>query len=499
MENIKNKFIESVKWNYINQIIKTVAQIAFTVILTRLLSPDDFGLFAIAMIIISFGNMLSDFGLGDALIQKKELLEEDIRFVSTLQIIFGFSLTIIVYIISPFIASFFNNTQVEGVIIVLSLIFAIQSIGLTSSSLLKRDLDFKILQKIDLISHFVSYMFVGIPLAYMSYGVWSLVFAQLLQISMRTILILMAKRHTVKPLLNSSDRKYLLTFGTKNISNNILNWSINSIPNIFVGHFQSVAMLGFFERSLTLSRMPMDAITGGIHGVLFPFYSRIQDNKEIYKITFFGASTFLSLLLFPIFITIALVPETIIYAMFGLKWKIAAEVLPPLALAMPFQMLMALGGPLLWGGNKGGLEIKAQFYSLIFMIVIMYFLSQISLILASWGLFISFLIRLYFVNRYVLDFVNTSWMEWMKAIIKPILLGVAVAFPVEILDYQLTELLLSPIVILLLDILFAGGLLVSLLFVFMTHFVGENIYFLIEKNKAKVPEIILKKLGMHNE
>jgi len=78
MENIKNRFIESVKWNFIGMMIKIVFQILFTIILTRLLSPDDFGLFAIGMMLIGFANMLSDFGLGSALIQKKELTETKI-------------------------------------------------------------------------------------------------------------------------------------------------------------------------------------------------------------------------------------------------------------------------------------------------------------------------------------------------------------------------------------------------------------------------------------
>ena len=135
MENIKKKFVESVKWNFIGLIVKMVFQISFTIILTRLLSPSDFGLFAIGMMVIVFGNMVSDFGLGSALIQKKELTEEDIRFVFTLQIIFGLFLTMIGYGISPFVASFFNNIEAESVIVVLSLVFIIQAVGLTSASL----------------------------------------------------------------------------------------------------------------------------------------------------------------------------------------------------------------------------------------------------------------------------------------------------------------------------------------------------------------------------
>lgn len=498
MENLKNKFVDSLKWNLISIIVRMILQIVFVVLLTRLLDPDDFGLFAVGMVVVVFGNMLSDFGLGSALVQKKELTEEDIRFVFTVQVALGFFFTIVVYTISPLIASFFDNIKAVDVLAALSSIFLIQSVGLTSASLLKRDLEFQTIQKINIYSYFISYVLIAIPMAYMSYGVWSLVFAQLAQIFVRTVWMIKAKKHSIKPLFNFSERKYFLIFGSKSISNNILSWSIDSIHSIFIGHFLGTIMLGYFNRSLTLVKMPMDMITSTFQSVLFPFYSRIQNRKEVYKSTFLGGSTLMSLLLFPLFFTVALVPETVIYAIFGLKWKISADILTPLALAMPVNTLLALGGPILWGNNKGMLEVRAQFYSVILIAVVLYFLSQISLVVASWGVLITFLIRLYFINRKVLDYVNASWMDFIRVIIKPILLGAAVAFPVKVLDYQLTELLFSPIIILLIDILFAGGVLVFLFFMFMTYLIDSDLYWLIEKNQTKIPRFILKKLGVND-
>ena len=498
MQNLKDKFIISMKWNFMGTIARMILQIGFTILLTRMLSPSDFGLLAVSMTVIVIGNILSDFGLGSALIQKNHLISEDIRFVFTLQVILGVLFTFTIYLFSPWIATYFDSEKTEIVLQVLSSLFIIQSIGLTSISLLKKDLNFKKIQKIQIFSYISAYGLVGLPGAYLSYGVWSLVGAQIFQVLLRTILSLTAHPHTMKPLFNYAGRKYFLHFGTKNITNNILSWIIDGVNSIFIGHFLGLTLLGYFNRSLTLAKMPMDMITSTFQGILLPFYANIQHKKEYFKPVFLGSSTLMSLILFPIFLTVALIPETIILAMFGSKWTMSIDILTPIALAMPINTLLALGGPLLWANNIGEREVKAQLYSVILIVIVLFFLSQISLVIASWGVFISFLIRLFFINREVLRYIESSLIDYLKSIVKPLFFGLIVALAVFSFDVLLSSLVLNSLIKLLLDILFASFIYILLLYNFMTYLIDDHLLWLIEKNKQKCPPRIQKKLGIYS-
>ena len=499
MNNIKHKALESIKWNLIAVVVKPIFQILFMIILTRLLNPEDFGLFAIGMIIISFGTMFSDFGFASALVQKKNITENDIRFVFTLQVVLSIIFTILIYSSSTYIAEFFDKKQAEDMIKVLSCIFIIQSLGLTSTSLLKREMNFKPLQLITLISYFIGYLFVGLPLAYFSYGIWSLVFLYMSQVFLKTIMILIIKRHSFKPLFKHSNGRFFLTFGTKTLSNNIVNLTFDSIPNILIGRFFGTENLGFFDRARTLAKMPMDTLTVSFQSILFPLYSRIQNNYKQLKIIYLGGTRLLSLLLFPIFFTVALIPNTVILALFGSKWDASIDILVPLALAMPMNALMALGGPVLWGNNEGGQEVKAQFISLIILLLIIMALSQTSLVVVSWGIFIALLFRLYFINKVVLRFMQLSWVEYFITLSKPLILGSVISILIFMLNNFLITYLHSMVLILIIDFIFAALLWIFFMFKFILYFLDENLLWLVERNKDKLPNYILKKMEINDE
>lgn len=498
MNNLKNKLIHSVKWNAIGIVARAILQITFTIVLTRLLDAEDFGLLAIGMTVVVFGNLLSDFGMGSALIQKKNITNFDIRYVFTLQVIIGFLFTIVTFFLSSWITTFFDNTEVENVLKALSLIFIIQSFGLTSISLLKRELEFKKVQVAQITAYIISYLFVGLPLAYFSYGIWSLVIAQLVQVIIKTMYAIFMQQHEMQPLFKYSEKNYILGFGSKNMLNNILSWIIDNINNLFIGHFLGVGMLGYFNRSITLVKIPMDMITASYQGVLLSLYSRLQDSKHYFKNIFLGASSFIALIMFPIFFTIAVIPETVIYGIFGTKWTISIAILTPLALAMPINSLLALGGPLLWGNNKGSQEVKAQFHSVIVIVFILYLLSQVSLLAASWGVFLSFLFRLYFINSRVLVFIDSSWKEYIIALLRPVIFGIIIATFVWVFNQYISINIENLIIVLLLNIIIAASATVLLMKYFALLFIDKELFWLLEKNQSKLPLFIQKILWRTN-
>lgn len=486
----KKKAIESIKWNYIGVFGSSVARIAVTIVLTRLLAPNDFGLLALGLSIIIFGNMFADFGLTSALIQKTPISNTDIRYVFTLQILFGLILTLSLYIAAPLIASVYEEEKVTNILRALSLVFFLKSLSLTSISLLRRELEFKKINIIHLSSYMLSYFSIGIPLALLSFGVWSLVAAQLSQALLQTIFTALIRRHPIKPVLIHKDRGQLLNFGGKSITNNIINWSIENANTFLIGYFLGIIALGYYNRIATLAKMPMDMVTRGFQSVLFSFYSKIQDKDEHIIPIYRATVSFISLIIFPVFFTLAVIPESVIGAMFGKTWATHANIMTPLAIAMCVHVLLAMAGPILWGHNKGEREIIAQLYSALIAIVLISYLSQYSLLYASFGVLISFIARLYFINTALFKFLNIGWRSFFASISRSALLGTIVASITYAGDKTIMMSTGSHIICFASDFVIATLTLSFFLYFWPKAFIDKNLVWLLENNKEMLPTIV---------
>src|SRR5205085_8548959 len=145
-----------------------------------------FGIVAIATLLCGFASLMADFGFSAALVQRKTLTDDDVRFSFTAQMLFAVILTVTAFATAPLFAAIFRQPAVQPVIRVLSAAFVIQASGQTSAALLKRDLRFRDLQGAQVGSYVLAFGAIGIPLALLGYGVWSLVTAHLAQAAIRS-------------------------------------------------------------------------------------------------------------------------------------------------------------------------------------------------------------------------------------------------------------------------------------------------------------------------
>ena len=178
-ENLTYKTVHGIKWNYFSTLITSVLQIGYTAVMARLLEPAAFGLVAMAGLVLRFGSYFAQMGIERALIQKKEVNEEDIRASFTISLSLGIIFFMLTWFLSPLALYVFNNEKVIIIVKVMALSFFITALSTTSSGLLKRDLNFRSIAVIEVTSYILGYLCIGITMAFLGYGVWSLVFAAL--------------------------------------------------------------------------------------------------------------------------------------------------------------------------------------------------------------------------------------------------------------------------------------------------------------------------------
>jgi len=203
----------SLLWTLSGAAGRTVLFVLVLVVLARLLTPHDYGVVSAAMVVVRFSNILSQLGVGPALIQRPELRPAHVRTGLALSMLLGISLAAIVWLLASPITAFLRIEELRAVLAAMCLIFPIQAISVVADSLLQRELKFGRIALTELTSDALGYGLTGIALALAGYGYWALVGAILAQTLLRSILLLAARPHLLMPMLEPRAARELIYFG----------------------------------------------------------------------------------------------------------------------------------------------------------------------------------------------------------------------------------------------------------------------------------------------
>ena len=415
----------SFNWNLAGSIARYGAGFIINIVLARILGPEPFGLVAVAYIFISIGNLIIDSGLNSGLVQKREINDKDIHYVLTIQLFLAFIIGGLIIGVAPLIAKFYHQPAIIPVLQVLTTTLFFQAASQTSTALLKRKLNFKRIQQAQITAYLVGYLGIGLPLAYSGYGVWSLVFAQLIQSFLYLCFVYAMVRHSLS--LAFRDSGGISRFGINILGANIANWIISNYDNTSIGWAYGTTNLGLYGRAWTLAMTPVGIVVNSAQSVLFSASSKLQESVELVKDAFLGVFTIFGIILFPFSICEALVASDLIQFVYGDKWLKAAPIMEVLPLAMPFFALMALQGPVLAGLGKPEVEFKLQWLVLGVTLIIFIFAIQSSMQMIIWSVLAIYVFRFITLSLATFRILHVSKQDIKSASISIILFSCAVA------------------------------------------------------------------------
>lgn len=433
----------ALKWNYLGSAVKIFSQLVIGIVLARLLGPEPFGLIAVAWLILGLGNLIADSGLGVALIQKQQVFPRDIRYVFTIQMLAGLTLSVLGVLAAPGIAIFFGRPDAMPVLASMSALFLLQGFGQTATALLRRDLDHKRVQLLQMMSYLGAYLLLGLPLAFSGLGVWSLVIAQLVQSASYSAAAWLTVRHSLRPSWRA-EQPGLFRFGSKVLSSNLTSWGISYFDSAIIGRLLGMVELGFYNRSMSLLAAPMNAAVSTLQGVLLPLFSRLQGRTDDARHVYLASISCLSVVLAPAFAVIAAIPETTLLAVYGQHWQTAAVLVTPLALAMPVNAMLALGGPMMLGLGRPGMEAGVQGVGLIVLIIALIVAARLSLEAVGWAVLGVYVLRAWLVSHLAAGLVAAPGSAFLRALTGPALLAAFAASLAWAADYWLTAALSHP-------------------------------------------------------
>jgi PST family polysaccharide transporter len=438
--------ISSTKWTILSSVINGVLTIIIGAVLARLLTPEIYGLVAIAYIVIAFAGYFVRLGVGTALVQKEDLNSEDINFAISLSMGISFISAIIMVLLAPIIATLFTKPESNAVIAVMSLSLWFSSFSSTLIGLLRRNMLFNFLSIVSIAQTIFTGIF-SITMAWLGSGVWSLVWPLIIGQIIVLIVFFMKVKNSFeyKFRFSFSGQNQILKFGSKYTLISILEYFGSNLDTIFIGRFFSAGQLGLYDRAYKLAYLPSQTLITSITSVMFPVFSRLQTQMEKFKETQNRLFLFIGLL--STCIAMGMVPASrdIVLVLFGPQWLGSVPILKLLLFAVPFDFMAASLGLTFDATNKLKEKIKIQIIAVLTLLIGIFFFYKYGPIGIALAITLCQLIRFLIYTFYNQKIFSLSIKLLLRNSFQIILAGTIVFNVSQFAVAQSTKLSFSPL------------------------------------------------------
>jgi teichuronic acid exporter len=362
--NLGDRLFRGAIWSFAEKLSVQLVSFLLGVILARLLSPKEYGVFGLLLVFITISQVFIDSGFSQALIQKQERTKKDISTVFSFNLIISLLCFSILFCIAPLIANFYQEPELTGLLRIMSFSLLLNALFSLPITLLTIDLNFKEIAKITLISTVLSGG-IAIYLAYTNWGAWALVVQNLVKGSLMALLGWFFIKERILPKIHKHSFKALFSFGSKLLVSNLLSSILSNINAILIGKYIGTKELGFFTRGTQFSDVLYSVLNASLNNVLLPGLSSIQDD---HKKMISYSSTILkttSLVTVPVFFGLFLLAEPIILALLTEKWLMAVPIVQIMSIARLITIFIGIGSNMLYAVGRTDLTLKQEYVKII--------------------------------------------------------------------------------------------------------------------------------------
>lgn len=339
--SLKDKTVSGVGWSAAETFLGQGVTFIVGLVLARILTPAEYGLIGIVLIFTTILTGIVDSGFSNALIRKQDVSNVDYNTMFFTNLTFSIVLYAILFLSAPYIAIFFDRTELASITRVTGTILIIQALSLVHNTILTKRIDFKTKTKASIVSAVISGI-IGIGMAFGGFGVWALVGQLLSRQLFYTICLWLLVHWKLSFCLNKGSFKYMWGFGWKLMVSGLLNNIWNQLYQVVVGKYYSPDTLGHYSRAKDYASIFSTNLTSIVQRVTYPVLSEVQNNKErmvsayrkVIKVTMFVTAVLM--------ISLGAVAEPLMYCLVGPQWHEAATYLPLICISMSLYPLHAI-------------------------------------------------------------------------------------------------------------------------------------------------------------
>ena len=395
MSQLNRAIFHGTLWSVIGQFGTMIVSLLSNIILARILTPYEFGQVGVIMFFIVLANVLTESGLAGALVRKKEVTQDDYSTVFVFNLCISLVCLLLLVVSSGYISDFYDDSSLQNILLVSSLILIVNAFQITQNARLTRDLKFKQKSKYRLVAVCIGSA-VGILFAILGMGVWALVIMQLVIALFTTIILWRFEGMFFSLTFKRDSFKSLYSFGMNTTLASILNTAFDNIYQLILGRYFSISQVGLFFQAKKLQEVPVGVIKSTTLGVVFSSLSKIQDETELFRKTYIKIVLLFTIVMGLLTSVLYVYSESLILLLYGKSWVEAAVYIQLLAVASFFYMQEMF--------NRVIFKVYDQTHKILYLEIVKKVIQSISII-----------VGVYYLNLEILlnGFVVTSMLSYL--------------------------------------------------------------------------------------
>jgi len=341
--SLKQRTVAGIAWSTAARVIQQVIQFSLSVILARLLVPEDFGLVGMVAVFLGFANLFGEFGFGSALVYRPDLQPIHSVSVFWINIAAGVVIAALFWIGAPYVARFYGTPALEQITQAVGLNFVLSAGSIVPLALLRRSMSFNRIAVLNVSATLIAGS-VAIFLAYTGFGPWAIVAQGLVSAAATSLLALTLAGWRPSLQFSASAVRELLGYSSNLVGFGIVNYWARNADHLLIGKFLGSFSLGIYSRAYALMLLPISEVISVLSTVMFPALSSIQQDKARVKSIYLRAMPMIGLVAFPMMLGLLVVAEPFILTLFGEQWIAVAPLLRILCIVGVIQSMCSPTG-----------------------------------------------------------------------------------------------------------------------------------------------------------
>lgn len=334
-----NQVLKAGLWQSITLAITIALRYGTIFVMAAFVEPAEWAIAALASVVVNLANSFSDAGFGPALVQRPEISPLHKRVAVTGSVLIGVALFLFLFLAAPMIEKFYGITELAVALRWIALVFIIQSFGLVSASLLRRELRFKRIMVIELASLSFAYAIPGIAMAVWGFGCYAFIYATLSYTTAYALLTFLAAVHNPLPSLHWESLKDLGRFSAGITTSRASNFAATNIDKLILSKLLSEYHFGLYDMAFRILMIPVKNIGKFADDYVFAFLCRLSSSRE--KLEGFKiALNLTSLISFPLTVFLVAISQNLVSTFLNAKWVETGPILSILMVSLYFRLMI---------------------------------------------------------------------------------------------------------------------------------------------------------------
>lgn len=435
---MKSRLIDQVAtgvaWSVAEKLCSMLLQMVVSIVVARLLVPEDFGVMAILTFFTAVALVVVDSGFSQTLLRKKEPTNDDYKSVFAFNIAVSFALYLLLVAISPLLAQYYDLTIISKIAPVLFLLLPLNALGIIQNTKLSHEFRFGLLSRINFLASLVAGV-TAIIVAVCGGGVWALVAQRLMVMGVKALLLWWRGGWRGEGSLNASAWCEMAPFSFRLMSTDIVAAVYNNVAQLFIGKIYSADTLGFFNQAQKIKDLPVQSAVLSVQNVTYPALAKIKDDTEKFAESFRKVLLINIFVMTPVAIGMSAVAEPLFRVLLGDKWLPTVPYFEIIAMSGVFYPLAMVAYNVLKVHSNGAIIFRLEVLKKAIMTVVLALTIPHSTMAIAYGLvamtLMEFVVNFAATRRYT----TLAWLPMIRTLTPSLLLTAVMYVVVKAVGY----------------------------------------------------------------